>query len=188
MPGDRWNGLRSIGRRSQNRHAMSLVAAPALKEQKRSLVRYREQLMRDRRRAEARAELSLFARGSRCRRVGGAPLTPCAFPLGPSAQFPLRKNRKTPKRGEKIGPRPWQPQLHRSGTLLKHNPPVFLIHRVVALRVIAGGGTTPRLFSVSFLTEIDASRRSTASGRAYVASDVQNEDLALLILQCYGES
>jgi transposase len=45
-----------------NRHAMSVVTVPSLEEeQQRSVVRYREQLMRDRRRAEARGKAVALA-------------------------------------------------------------------------------------------------------------------------------
>jgi transposase len=47
-----------------NGHAMSLVAVPCVQEeQKRSLVRYREQLLRDRRRAEARGRAIALCQG-----------------------------------------------------------------------------------------------------------------------------
>lgn len=47
-----------------NGHAMSLVAVPSVQEeQKRSLVRYREQLLRDRRRAEARGRAIALCQG-----------------------------------------------------------------------------------------------------------------------------
>jgi len=47
-----------------NRHAMSIVAVPSLEEeQQRSVVRYREQLMRDRRRAEARGRAIAVVQG-----------------------------------------------------------------------------------------------------------------------------
>src|SRR6202795_1844751 len=47
-----------------NRHAMSIVAVPSLEEeQQRSVVRYREQLMRDRRRAEARGRAIALVQG-----------------------------------------------------------------------------------------------------------------------------
>ena len=47
-----------------NRYAMSLVAVPSVEEeQQRSLVRYREQLMRDRRRAEARGRAIALCQG-----------------------------------------------------------------------------------------------------------------------------
>jgi transposase len=47
-----------------NRHAMSIVAVPSLEgEQKRSVVRYREQLMRNRRRAEARGRALALSQG-----------------------------------------------------------------------------------------------------------------------------
>jgi hypothetical protein len=55
-----------------NRHAMSLVAVPSVQEeQRRSPVRYREQLMRDRRRAEARARAIALCQGIEVPRVGG---------------------------------------------------------------------------------------------------------------------
>jgi transposase len=47
-----------------NRHAVSIVAVPSLQEeQQRSVVRYREQLMRDRRRAEARGRAMELVQG-----------------------------------------------------------------------------------------------------------------------------
>jgi transposase len=47
-----------------NRHAMSIVAVPSLQEeQQRSVVRYREQLMRDRHRAEARGRAIAVVQG-----------------------------------------------------------------------------------------------------------------------------
>jgi hypothetical protein len=47
-----------------NRHAISIVAVPSLgEEQQRSVVRYREQLMRDRRRAEARGRAIALVQG-----------------------------------------------------------------------------------------------------------------------------
>jgi transposase len=47
-----------------NRHAMSIVAVPSLEEeQQRSVVRYREQLMRDRRRVEARGRAIALVQG-----------------------------------------------------------------------------------------------------------------------------
>jgi transposase len=56
-----------------NREAMSVIAVPsALQEQQRSVVRYREQLMRNRRRAEARGRASALTEGSWPPRGGGA--------------------------------------------------------------------------------------------------------------------
>ena len=47
-----------------NRYAMSIVAVRSLgEEQQRSVVRYREQLMRDRRRAEARGRAIALVQG-----------------------------------------------------------------------------------------------------------------------------
>jgi transposase len=47
-----------------NRNAMSIVAVPSpLQEQQRSVVRYREQLMRNRRRAEARGRALALTQG-----------------------------------------------------------------------------------------------------------------------------
>src|SRR6202047_3407156 len=47
-----------------NRHAMSIVAVPSLQEeQQRSVARYRDQLMRDRRRAEARGRALALTQG-----------------------------------------------------------------------------------------------------------------------------
>ena len=56
-----------------NREAMSVIAVPsALQEQQRSVVRYREQLMRNRRRAEARGRALALTQGSWLPRGGGA--------------------------------------------------------------------------------------------------------------------
>src|ERR1700719_1875472 len=49
-----------------NLHAMSILTVPSLQEeQQRSVVRYREQLMRDRRRAEARGRAIALVQGNR---------------------------------------------------------------------------------------------------------------------------
>src|ERR1700756_5406811 len=61
-----------------NRDAMSIVAVPSpLQEQQRSVVRYREQLVRNRRRAEARGRALALTQGSLARFLLSGPF-PCA--------------------------------------------------------------------------------------------------------------